>query len=356
MVTDNPAQAASALMKRGIALLTGGAQGEVADALGCFDEALAIRRALPPNPDPWQDYVLAASWMNRGDALIRLGGAANLAEAVRSFDEALAVMRNVPLDANPLFARRLAIAWINRGLALQEQGSALALADARKSFEEGIDTLKGREDQNQVVACGWMNRANVLMRAEPPLVAEARGSAEQAIVLLLKEEETEVVSAETSLKARHILCQTFAQTLADEESGRAECAVVAKAVAEAGLKVIRAWEAKGETRFRPLARQLFRFGVTLLQQYEPEGVISFIDAGFPAIGGACDLETIAVYETAVDVLARAWRVLEKEGFAAINTPRLDQWVETLRALRSTDTRLRELRAAASMAKGEVPAK
>jgi tetratricopeptide (TPR) repeat protein len=356
MVTHTPAEAASVLMKRGIALLSGGDVDELAAALDCFDQALAIRQALPPNADPWQDYVLAASWMNRGDVLIRMGGLANLAGAIRSFDEALAVMKNVPLDANPLFGRRMAIAWINRGLALQEQGDPQALEDARKSFEAGIHVLKAREDQNQVAACGWMNLANVLMRAEPAQATKARASAERAIAMRAKEEHTDIVSAETALKARHILCQAIAEIIADAKIGRVENAEAAMAAAESGLKVIRRWEERGERRFRPLARQFFLFGMTLAQQYHPDQIATFIAAGLPAIGDGADPESIAIHEAAVDALARAWRTLEKEGFTAINTPRLDQWIETLRALRSTDSRLRDLRAAAAMAKSEAVAK
>ena len=346
MVTENPAEHASVLMKKGIALLNSTTRQAWAESLVYFNEALAIRRALPSSPDSWPAYVLAASWMNRGDALTKLGESENLHEAVRCFDEALAVLATISIDANPLYRRRLAIAWINRGLALQEQGTEKALAEARESFERGIEVLKDRADQKEVVAGGWMNRANVLMRFEPPSLVEARESAERAVSLAVESEESDLGCAETALKARHVLCQALAQCLIDGDTRRSDHAVAAKAAVEAALKVIRTWEEKGETCFRSQGAQMFRFGVTLVQEYLPDQLASFIEKGLPALGTCGDLDVIGAHATAVEALAAAWRAFEKEGFVAINTPRRDQWIETLRVLRSTDSRLRELRAAA----------
>jgi hypothetical protein len=43
---ENPAEAASVLMKRGIALLNESTPGSLAEAVTYFDRALALRRAL----------------------------------------------------------------------------------------------------------------------------------------------------------------------------------------------------------------------------------------------------------------------------------------------------------------------
>lgn len=352
MVTENPAETASAFMKRGIALLNVGTAASLSESLGWFDQALSIRRGLPASTDPWPSYVLAASWMNRGDALTRLGGLPNLTEAVRSFDEALAVLAAIPMELNPLFGRRLAIAWINRGLALQEQGTAEALANARSSFERGIGALKGRTDQDLVLACGWMNRANVLMRTEPPVAAEARKSAEYAIALVAPEERADLVAAETGLKARHIFCQAIAHAITDEPAVAEANAATAIAFVKSGFTVAMVWKNREKECCSLIVSQLFRFGLALVQQYQPDAIVSFVNEGLLAVGTGGDYKTIELHELAVDALARVWRSLEKEGFAAIHTPRLDQWIETLRALRSTDTRLRELRAAVESQQGE----
>ena len=350
MVTENPAEHASVLMKKGIALLNSTSRQGWTESLVYFDEALAIRRALPPSADSWAAYVLAASWMNRGDALTKLGGGDNLREAVRSFDEALAVLATVSIDQNPLYGRRLAIAWINRGLALQEQGVPEALAAARKSFEAGIEVVEARPDLNQVAACGWMNHANVLMRIDPPEPVEAILSAELALALLAIEEESDVAAAETAVHARHVLCQALAQRLIEEESRRGEHAAAALIVVEAGLKAVRSWTERAEARFGAVVSQLFRFGLTLVEQYRPDQLAPYIIEGLPAVGTTCAPHAIAAHEAAVESLAKVWRGLEKEGFAGINTSRLDRWIETLRGLRFADGRLRELKTSAKSAK------
>ncbi|MEO7275888.1 MAG: hypothetical protein ABIX28_06370, partial [Vicinamibacterales bacterium] len=116
-------QQASVLMKQGIGLLAAGGAASVPEALGCFDQALALRMQLPVEV-PGFRYGLAAGWLNRAEALMLSGDAASAGEAIEACDQAIALLRALPLDADPRFPRRLAIAYQHRGLALLAQDSS----------------------------------------------------------------------------------------------------------------------------------------------------------------------------------------------------------------------------------------
>lgn len=343
---SDPAQRASALMKRGIARLNESTPGSVVESLKYFDEALALRRALPPSDDPWASHVLAASWMNRADALTRLGGPENLAEAVRSYDEALAVLRGIPLDANPLYRRRFAIAWMNRGLTLVARGSAESLRDAVHSFDQGIAALANVADEKILVGCAWMNRANALFRQQPPQLDAAHYSAYDALAILARHEANDLAAAESGLKARHIICQVTAESLAAQPVDPASLIASAYHAVETGLQLARGWEQRGETRFRQLATGLFHFGTALCQRHQPATLAAFLRENVGAV------ESVDAYAAACQALAGAWQQIQNEGFAVVSTPRLEQWIEILRTWDAAHGRLRELHAASRSAKGQ----
>ena len=341
----------SALMQRGIALLNAGSEVELRGAVSLFDEAITIRRTLAVAEDHWIAYLTAASWMNRGDALTRLSRVArveSLAEAVRSYDEALAVLHEVPLDANPLYRRRRAIAWMNRGITLQEQGTPESFVEAAASFDRTIETVGENTEHTIVLACAWMNRGNVLLRIAGSHASEARRSAEKAILLARTAEESDPIAAETSLKARHILCQAIAEILAGAPSDEVAGELIPSATdaVEEGLRLARHWEAQGETRFSPLLTGLFGFGVAAYRTYLPHFLADFvlenIDSQVPdraSIGLAGQRE---MYSIAVEALAAAAGELHRDGFASLNTPRFDRLMETLRTLRLIESRARNL--------------
>jgi hypothetical protein len=275
--------------------------------------------------------------MNRADVLTRLGSAANLLEAVQSYDEALAVLRGLSLDENPLYGRRCAIAWINRGITLQEQATPASLAEACQSYEQGLEVLRALPGEPVLAACAGMNRANVLLRLDPPRGEAAQAAAASAIGALAGAEEQDLVAAETGLKARHILCQAIAEALAQQpDHAHALVSTAIQAVAS-GLELARSWERRGEGRFAPLVGGLFRFGAILQQQHQPGALAQFVRENL-----GHSPESVEVHAAAVEALRQAWTELQSEGFSAVNTPRFDHWLETLRALRLAETRLREL--------------
>jgi hypothetical protein len=329
-------------MQRGIALLNENTTGSLTEAVGFFDRALAIRRAVIEPGDHWQAYLTAASWMNRGDALTRL---AQIAGAVRSYDEALTLMRAVPLEADPLYRRRLAIAWMNRGISLHQQGTAAAWAEAVQSFERGIEVVREHPEHSSLLACAWMNRGNALLRTAPPQSAEARASAVAALDILVATEERDLLAAETALKARYIICQAIAELLAEKPAtdGAADLISAATDAVEEGMRLARDWEKRGETSFRSLLGDFFRFGVAIYREHQSRFLAEFVLENLdPARSPTSLPENREMYVLAARALTAVADELRTDGFAAVNTPRFDRHLETLRARQWIEERLRTL--------------
>jgi hypothetical protein len=346
---------ASGWMKRGIALLNGNTTASLTDSLRWFERAIELRRSLPLHENSWYRYVLAAGWMNRADALTRLGTTENLADAVRSYDMALTLLRTLDLEANPLFGKRLALAWMNRGITLQEQGTLGSLRAALASFDEAIAVLGDpsvleRAEGRPMLACALTNRGNVLLRITPPAPALARESTEQALALIAGTEEQEILVAETGLKARHVLCRAIASQLADRTATTTSGDLIAAAtdVVDDGMKLARLWEARGERRFRDLAGDLFRFGARAYQVHQPHFLTEFLLENLdPAQSHDAFPADRRMHAVADEAIARAVAEIQRAGFGSLNTPHFDRFLETLRRLRITQTRLDELRWAAA---------
>jgi tetratricopeptide (TPR) repeat protein len=274
---------ASTLMKRGIRLLDATEPGALSDALGCFDQALELRRGLPIDAVPTLRYGLAACWLNRADALVRLGDAAQIAEALRSFDEGIRLLHGLPLGADARFPRRLAMAYQNRGLAVRAQGRPAS--EAIPSFTEAIAILDHDqaaliEDRQYLLAVVLMNLANA--RAAGPDADRdslARDAALRAIALVADAERHDEAAAEVGLKARHVLCQTIAARLPamTADNGTMPGDVhEATDVADEGLGLVRHWERHGVDRFRAIAYDLFRFGARVYASYQPQFLHEFV--------------------------------------------------------------------------------
>jgi len=352
---------ASEWMKRGIALLNENTTASLINSLRWFEGAIELRRSLPLRENPWYRYVLAAGWMNRGDALTRLGSGEDVAEALRSYDQAVRLLRTLELESNPLFRKRLALAWMNRGITLQAQGTSGSLRAALESYDKAIAVLRdplAREctENHLVLASALANRGNALLRIELPSVVAARDSAEQALALIAGNEEQDLLAAETGLTARHIICRAVAAQLADRTGTIASEDLVAAATdaVDNGMKLARHWEARGERRFRDLARELFRFGARAYQMHQSHFLTEFLlenldpchshDA-FPVDPG--------MHATANEMIARAVTEIQSDGFRSLSTPRFDRFVKTLRQLCVTKTRLDELRHACPAVAAQV---
>jgi hypothetical protein len=287
---DSPATAAarnrqaSRLMKRGMACLDAGTAEAWAEAIPFFDRAIEIRRRLPLDRNPMFRYGLAAGWMNRADALTRLGGADNLDAAMTAYDEAIAALDDLPLDASPLFRRRFAVAWQNRGLTSERRGGSLALDEAARSLDAAIAALSAPEadaidDRDVLLAVAWMNRARLHAAADTPDESEcARLAAHAAIALVRVIEHSDELAAEAALHARHVLCRAMARTIEALPEGAAPADDLAEATdaVDEGMALARYWEQRGVDRFRPLAFDLFRFGVRVYHAHQPQFLNEFL--------------------------------------------------------------------------------
>ena len=309
---------ASTLMKRGIHLLGVIAPNAVSEALGCFDQALELRRGLPVDAVPILRYGLAACWLNRADALVRLGNDDQITDAVRSFDEGIRLLHGLPLGEDPRFPRRLAMAYQNRGLALRAQGRPAVETIA--AFTEAIAILDHDQaalipDRRYLLAVVWVNLATARAdEASAESEALARTAALRAIALVTKMEETDEAAAEVGLKARHVLCQTIALRL--PSSARADETMPddvheATDVADDGLGLVRHWEQLGVDRFRSIAFDLFRFGARVYARYQPQFLHEFVldnmNPDQSSLGYAHCAEMRAAAQEALTLARRAGR-------------------------------------------------
>jgi tetratricopeptide (TPR) repeat protein len=309
---------ASVLMKQGIRLL-GDTSPAVADALACFDQALALRQQLPTASNPALRYGLAACWLNRAEALLRLTDGERIPIALQALDEAIGLLRELPLGEDARFPRRLAIAHQNRGLTLLAQGPQ-ALAAAIAAFEEAIALLDHEQagqiaDRRYLLATVWVNLANARI-SEHSIDSEptARAAAVRALALVADSEQGDADAAEVGLKARHLRCQAIARRLArPAEAVAAMSAAVHEATdsVDDGLALVRRWERQGVTRFRGVAHDLFRFGVRVYGLYQPQFLDEFIrEHSDPRHSSAAYVESAdmrAALQEAADFLSRAGR-------------------------------------------------
>jgi tetratricopeptide (TPR) repeat protein len=284
---------ASALVRRGLALLDDAAPGAADQALACFDSALAIRLAFPAEAStPELRYDLAGTWLNRAAVLVAMGGGDRVVAALRAYDAALAVLRALPLAADARFPRRLAIALQNRGLAYATHGTGVGHLVYRDLLD-AVDVLARDEsaaipDRAYLRAATWVSLAQEQLK-EPAEAAwrRALGSAAEARRHLQGTEAEYADAAAVWLTACHVGCQGLARCLSE---GASAAGVVSDDVhqatdaVEAGLALARAWEARGVTRFRPIAQALLRFGTRVYTEYQPHFLDEFLAEHADAAG------------------------------------------------------------------------
>jgi hypothetical protein len=273
---------ASVLMHRGMAFLEERRREAPIDALHCFDEALELRRRIPPDRSPFQAYLLAGSLLNRADALVRLNDAGPLAAALDSYEEAIDILRALPLDEDSRFPRRLALGHQNRALALQLRGdrsaAAAALASASAVLEDEVSA--GISDRAHLRAVVSLNLANLLASdATRASERDARSAATRALALVADGEANDVHAAAVGLQARHVLCRLCVHSLAEtpDDAPMPDEVHVATDSVDDGLELVRQWERKGVDAFRAFAVDLFRFGARVYARFQPQFLEEFIN-------------------------------------------------------------------------------
>jgi len=340
-------QEASGKTLRGIGLLAGGDEAVLPEAIRLFDDAIAIRMRLPWRNHPWIRYGLVAGWLNRGEALTRLGGKKELLEARENYDTALELLRELPVEAHQLFLKRHLIAWANRGQTLA------ALEDfsgAVQSFEKAREFLNGmavRDAATELLLAGVRtNLGNVLLMLKPAESQRALELARLSLQATGEWEEQDLLAAEISLKARHVLCRAAAELLEEwREPGRA-AALAAEATdsVEDGLRLGRHWGRKGEFRFDPLVLDLFRFGGRVYQRYQPQFLGEFIlDTLEDQAGEGTGKMDPRLYALAREALGREMADIQRNAFVSLNSPKFEDLLQRVRSLRMVEERLLHLR-------------
>jgi tetratricopeptide (TPR) repeat protein len=341
-------QLASDWMHRGIDLLNDRSSTTLEQAVRCFDEAIALRLKLPLEEDHFLRYGLGAGWINRGDALARMGGDGFLAEAVRSYDEALLLLESLPLEENELYPRRLAITWINRGLARQKQQLSNDRWEALECFREALGVLgrpsaHGLADKGVLLAGAWINLAGALIGSVQEDAEDLRSAARQALVHVQDTEQTDIISAEIGLKARHLLCRMAVRDLVDDKILSDDAVAEATDAVDESMALVRRWKSQAPDGLRQLALGIFRFGCRIYESSQPHFLAEFLmECLSPELFGEAippDQETLdAARATIWSSLAK----LQPEGFRFVATPEFATFLSEVRDLRKIEDRLRQL--------------
>ena len=344
-------QRASDWMHRGMDWMAQSAAGAQEKAIACFNRAIALRRKLPLAENARYRYGLAAGWMNRADALSRLSTKAHNVEAIASYDEALALLRFLPMEQDALYPRRLAIALINQGLVRRKDGARVEIEGAMLGYREALAVLgqpaaRAIDDREVLCAAAKGNLADALLEMGDTSAAEAQRLALEAIALVRETELEDRKAAEAGGKARHVLCRAIAAQSRDGQTVSPELLALATATVDDGLVLARHWEELGDAGFRALAQDLFRFGCRLHQGGEPGFLVKFIlEALDPTRArGAVPLNT-ENFAAALGALWMALRQIQEDGFQSLRGIRLESVLQSLRHLRVTEDRLKDLRRA-----------
>ncbi len=342
-------QRASDWMHRGMDWMERTTPGAQEKAVECFDRAIALRRKLPLAKNPRYRYGLAAGWMNRADALSRMGAKAHRDAAIQSYDDALVLLRSLSPEEDALYPRRLAIALINRSLVRQKEGVRAGLEEAIRGYREALELLESPvaaavTDRVILRAAALGNLADALLEVGDTDAVKAQTCAQGAVALLVDLEREDRKAAEAGGKARHVLCRAIAAQSRDGQSVPPELMGVATNAVDGGLALAGYWEQRGDSGFRALAQDLFRFGCRIHQSGEPGFLAKFILENLIPSRGALPLNG-EVYTSALAALWSAVKEIQKEGFQSLTGPQFEKVVESLRSLRVAEDRLNDLRRA-----------
>jgi len=236
-------------------------------------------------------YDLAVSWMNRGHALMQQAGEKDLRDAIASYAQAIAVFRQLPVGENPRWANSFGAALMNHGQLLHRVHGHAHATESLASFDRAVSVLApictSESDRSnpwprRILAGTLLNRSNLLL--DLGQFSRAMPDAQKAVALSARDERTEPVDAELSLKARRALCDSLGQLLVTPGADQASLASEASDLVDDALEVIRHWSAQGQTDLQPLASRFFRFGAQLYRQHQPHFLGEFIAENISVAG------------------------------------------------------------------------
>jgi tetratricopeptide (TPR) repeat protein len=342
--------AANILTNKGITLLQSDDAETLTQAVVCFQKSAEHRRDLPRDMHNVL-WGLAAAGMNRGDALTRLGKPEHLLEAVHSYDEAIECLQELGGFDHPPFVVRYAVAYMNRGHALMAQDIPEGVAEALKSFDSAIammemHTEKDSVEYNGTLGCAMMCHAAARMEHSRERAEEVAEEARKAIARVQPFEKEDLLSTEVSLKSRHLLCRSLA-TLLDRTPPDApevdEWITEITDTVDEGMALERLWEQRGLEGFRPMAVELFRFGVRVFFIRQPHFLAEFIlESLDPEKSPGAPVNSEEMHHLAGSVIWDAALNIEQRARGASMQERA-ALVEIVSDLHAADKRLQELR-------------
>ena len=323
----------------------------LAEALRCYDLAIALLRSAPRDPATPTLHTLAIAWMNRGNVLHQLATPTALASAIAAYDEVVALLRTAPAEA--LGARNtLGAAWMNRGLTAHRQATPASILAAVHSHAEAIAVLSSLPLAEHPIfrrnlAAALLNQANALIDTrQPELLESALAAARSALELVADSETTALESADLSFKARRVLCDALGLLLTVHESARLPSAPLtaeASDTVDAGLALARHWEVQGIVSFRPTAARLFRFGTQLYRFNQPHFLAEFILENLDPKNSPGALPVEGDFHTlATEALTRALETLRNQPGIVTVASDNDRRLQTWRDLKAAQIRLAEL--------------
>lgn len=325
----------------GIALLTLNNEESLKQALGHFDRAIELRKALPLDQNPVFPWGLAAALMNRADVLSRLDAKTHADEVVRSYDEAIKALSAMPPDSHPSLPSRIALAWMNRGLILESADPAEAL----RSLNQAVETCesvppehRGAAEAHRVLIGALLNRTVVQAATDP---TAAWPNAQKTILLTQQIEQRELLAAEIGLRARYLLCRLHTQLQPKEAD---DWITETTDAVDDGLALARHWYKHGVKSLQPLAQELFRFGLKVYQIWQPHFLSEYIlDNLDPERSPGSPVDIHAMHHFATEAIWDAVIAINKHVKGAISTENRAALYETLKELQETETRLGVLR-------------
>lgn len=345
---------ANAWTNRGIVHLNLPEQKDAEEALISFDKAIEWRKGLNLEQSDNYRWGLAAAWMNRADALTRMASEENLKKALESYDEAFIQLGALKPDSHNLYHNRLATAWMNRGMTAQALGSEEGRATAIASYDKAIDTLNeaGLADQpvhKRTLAAAFLNKGLLGFSAEAAALTHSRECANSALDLLSEMDDKDLVSADISLRARHLICRVMAGQMEGQSIEtllKNDVVTEASDIVDEAMSLARLWESRGLPHFRPVVNEIFQFGSRLYLGCQPHFLSEFLlenldpEKSQDAISTSPDLHKIASEGVWFAALELEKALKASEGNPSERNGKLAQLLEELRA---TDQRLAALR-------------
>lgn len=275
-------------LSRGQSLEAAGTKQALAEAVACYDQAIAGLQSIHPQ-DATVTRNLAIAWMNRGNALQKQTGRA--LDAARAYDRAISLFALLPSD--DAIANRTAAAWLNRGHALQQLPDTNYRLEAITSTEQAIELLSklpvgSNLDYRLNLAGAQANLAQLLIESEAAdRCMRASAAVAAALELTAHHEQQRAGFADIGLKARRTLCQIIGQWLVETEDAPRQAKLIAGAsdAVDTGMMLARHWESLGVTNFRPLTERLFRFGTAFYQRHQVHFLADFVRENLdPSVG------------------------------------------------------------------------